>query len=379
MTADVEYHVDETHGLRTFGVTRDGWLTGLTLNEYVWSPGVNTATCRTRLRPEKRHSDDLVPKPDCHCGFYAYTHVSDHAPKNRVEAVVACRGRQVVGELGVRAESAKIEALVFGENVPWVAKQKVEANYPGAKVYSERTAMLSKYGIHHSDIANPGTFHGFKPHDPYKRPRLPRWTRSGKSLPAKLSRRRDFEIILDVLKGTFLFFLALMLVAFTAEPALVWIASGFDQTTFSSLHQGVHSQWSVFTNALDRGQITIPWGAASIYLAFMNATRRTAVTAVLLVIVGTTVSALTYASLVAPPDAWNATPAFYGVLSITWLMLVLLTVLALVRISWGRHARESRRLGRNVFVRIRTQWFQDIGIFTYVPETTRQSDAEIQR
>lgn len=64
-----------------------------------------------------KHTDAVIPKPSCTCGFYAY-HDLDALAENAYDAtftgVVRVHGRIVVGEKGLRAEKAEIVALVPG-------------------------------------------------------------------------------------------------------------------------------------------------------------------------------------------------------------------------------------------------------------------------
>lgn len=130
-------------GYRSFQVTEEGKLTGVTYNDYVWKDGLNTGHCpaneiatKTRELREKfaqlRISlalpdlvEDLpleehrVGSQDCSCGFYAYhkSSVTAFHANNQVRAIIEGQGLVTVGDKGFRAEKARILGFLDPEGL----------------------------------------------------------------------------------------------------------------------------------------------------------------------------------------------------------------------------------------------------------------------
>ena len=93
--------------------------------------------------------DHAPPDPDCTCGLYAmYRPGSGTVSLGAANAVIAARGRTVLGDRGFRAASARIEAVAL----PGVlrlrpragarARRELEQHYPSTRVYSSTRRML---------------------------------------------------------------------------------------------------------------------------------------------------------------------------------------------------------------------------------------------
>lgn len=144
--------IGTVRGLRSFGISDDGHLTGVTHRD-PWVAGENHATCHRRwvgtcqcgstsgtstISTGSGHvfyvnlgagehangcngdspcaPDDLMPTADCACGFYAYYEGSnDYARPEHVSGVVEGYGRTVVGSRGFRTQKARILALYWPE------------------------------------------------------------------------------------------------------------------------------------------------------------------------------------------------------------------------------------------------------------------------
>lgn len=139
--------VGEIYAAREFRTTRDGQLVSLN-SPTAWGQGEHLAVCHSAASMASSHA---VPDEDCRCGFYAYT-TADPAPDpTAIMGVVACYGTVLEGELGVRAEKARIVALHFGEAVPWRAHQEARNRYRDVEVYDDYSAMLDRFDIRPGD------------------------------------------------------------------------------------------------------------------------------------------------------------------------------------------------------------------------------------
>jgi hypothetical protein len=140
--------VGEIRALRTFRVDASGALLPVSFAT-PWRDGDNQAICS----PDSPGRDDAdqpphqAPDPDCMCGLYAYgsEQAAARQPDMRyVQAVVACSGRVIAGEYGIRAEQARIEGLWLNPSVPSRLASDVHRRYPSARLFSDRQAMLAK-------------------------------------------------------------------------------------------------------------------------------------------------------------------------------------------------------------------------------------------
>ena len=142
--------VGEIRALRTFRVDVTGALLPLFFST-PWQDGENQAVCwpRASVRDdsENDHRRHRAPDPDCACGLYAYgsEQAAVRQPGMRyVQAVVCCSGRVIAGDYGIRAEQARIEALWLNPSVPAGLARDVQRQYPSARVFGDRQAMLAE-------------------------------------------------------------------------------------------------------------------------------------------------------------------------------------------------------------------------------------------
>lgn len=158
----VEPHVGEIYAVREFRLTRDGDLVSLN-SPTVWGQGEHQAVCHLA-----RPSSHTAPAEDCRCGFYAYTTAEPAPDPTAIMAVVACYGRVFEGELGVRAEKARVVALCFGEAVPWKAYGQARNRFRDVEVFDDYTTMLAEFGIKPGTRRAPKTGEGivFPAHKP---------------------------------------------------------------------------------------------------------------------------------------------------------------------------------------------------------------------
>ena len=117
------------HGLRTFRITNDGFLSPVVFTDkgFVYKDGVNEARCPYNERKvldgllnmgAGLEEPELIPlhrvaSKNCSCGFYAYTTPDkEYRFLDSTPGVIEGSGLVTVGSKGFRAEKAKIVALV---------------------------------------------------------------------------------------------------------------------------------------------------------------------------------------------------------------------------------------------------------------------------
>lgn len=98
--------------------------------------------------------DHAAPAPDCACGLYGVYHPSRATRSSGfgdVTAVIAARGRSVLGDGGFRAAAARIDAVTVPARArlwPGAAhrtRQLLAERYPQTVVYRSRRQMLRDY------------------------------------------------------------------------------------------------------------------------------------------------------------------------------------------------------------------------------------------
>ena len=131
----------ELRGYRQFSLRPDGLYPLVHTVAGPWDGQLQRAGCSERRHP--------APAPDCRCGLYAwYLPGSATVSIGPVSAVIAARGRCILGDRGFRAESARIEAvalpvtaLLRPRATARVRRMLVE-EYPRTKVYRSTRRML---------------------------------------------------------------------------------------------------------------------------------------------------------------------------------------------------------------------------------------------
>lgn len=161
---------------REWEVTRHGELKPIAHSGYTWGEGWNRAHCAIRgpltfdsydeiqeyidrLAREGLRSSALiaeaelmkaflehVPDAECSCGFYAYYHPrlihgQRHPSSDKVFGVAEVAGRVLMGTKGVRAERARVIAVVgpTGRRAELIKKRY------GIEVFPTRKELLKKY------------------------------------------------------------------------------------------------------------------------------------------------------------------------------------------------------------------------------------------
>ncbi len=101
---DFELSLGSVVGVRAFKIDWLGRLVGVSQDDKVFTPEVNTAEC---------YRCQLKRLADCECGFYGYFSGQDnqYMRGNPVGAIIEGTGKTVIGTKGFRTEKAKLLAL----------------------------------------------------------------------------------------------------------------------------------------------------------------------------------------------------------------------------------------------------------------------------
>lgn len=134
-------------GLRSFRAAPSFCLLAMT-RTYTWQQGENQAECDpdlwAMLRPQRPQVANYhrVAGVDCVCGFYAYFSDRDDYARSKftptVTGIIEGYGTVTIGDLGFRAEKARIVALV--QPPPFV-----QTNYPDVPVYADVAEALAAH------------------------------------------------------------------------------------------------------------------------------------------------------------------------------------------------------------------------------------------
>jgi hypothetical protein len=135
----------ELRGYRQFDLRRDGLYPLVHTECGPWDGKLERARCGAG-------EDHPAPASDCRCGLYGwYLPGSATVALGRANAVVAVRGRCVLGDRGFRAASAHIDAVALPAAVRWnpraarEARAMLAARYPGTTVYGSTRRMLKDH------------------------------------------------------------------------------------------------------------------------------------------------------------------------------------------------------------------------------------------
>lgn len=138
----------ELRGYRQFQLRADGLYPLVHSGSGPWSGDLEHAACAVG-------GEHPPPAADCRCGLYAwYLPGSATVALGPANAVVAARGRCVLGDRGFRAAEARVEAVTLPAAVRWnppVAartRRMLAERYPEARVYSSSRQMLKDHPPH---------------------------------------------------------------------------------------------------------------------------------------------------------------------------------------------------------------------------------------
>lgn len=132
----------ELRGYRQFHLLADGLYPLVHRDGGAWDARLTRAVCAAG-------EDHAAPDAGCRCGLYAwYLPGSATVGLGGWNAVVAARGRCLLGDRGFRAASARIEAVAIPPSVRWWpgaaarARRLLAERYPTTRVHRSTRAML---------------------------------------------------------------------------------------------------------------------------------------------------------------------------------------------------------------------------------------------
>lgn len=135
----------ELRGYRQFELRPDGLYPLVQAGSGPWDGQLERARCATG-------GDHAAPAGDCRCGLYAwYRPGAATVAIGPVSAVVAARGRCVLGDRGFRAAEARIEAVTLPLAMriyPSTAartRRMLAERYPDTRIYPTARQMLRDY------------------------------------------------------------------------------------------------------------------------------------------------------------------------------------------------------------------------------------------
>ena len=138
----------ELRGYRQFQLRPDGLYPLVHTGSGRWDGELEHARCGAG-------SEHEAPGRDCRCGLYAwYLPGSATVSLGPASAVVAARGRCVLGDRGFRAGAARIEAVSLPGVVRWNpraasrARRMLARQYPQTRVYGSARRMLRAFPPH---------------------------------------------------------------------------------------------------------------------------------------------------------------------------------------------------------------------------------------
>lgn len=144
----------ELRGFRQFHLRSDGLYPLVHASTGPWDGVLHEARCATG-------AGHPAPASDCRCGLYGwYLPGSATVALGPASAVIAARGRCILGDRGFRAASARIEAVTLPLAVRWNpraaarARQMLAEVYPQTRVYVSVRRMLRDHPA--QDVAGLG-------------------------------------------------------------------------------------------------------------------------------------------------------------------------------------------------------------------------------
>ncbi len=135
----------ELRGYRQFQLRPDGLYPLVHFASGAWDGRLERAHCEVG-------EDHDAPAAECRCGLYAwYQPTSASVSIGPVSAVIAARGRCILGDRGFRASAARVEAIALPVAVRWnppVARRvrgMLAAQYPETRVYGSVRRMVAEH------------------------------------------------------------------------------------------------------------------------------------------------------------------------------------------------------------------------------------------
>jgi hypothetical protein len=138
----------ELRGYRQFELRADGLYPLVQSGSGPWQGRIERARCAFGR-------DHSPPGADCRCGLYGwYLPGSAMVAYGPASAVIAARGRCVLGDRGFRAAEARIEAVALPVAVRWNpraasrVRRMLTTRYPGIRVYRSMRQMVRDHPPH---------------------------------------------------------------------------------------------------------------------------------------------------------------------------------------------------------------------------------------
>ena len=135
----------ELRGYRQFELRADGLYPTVHSECGPWDGRLEKARCAVG-------ADHAAPAAACRCGLYGwYLPGGATVALGPASAVVAVRGRCILGDRGFRAAEGRIEAIALPASVRWTpsaarrTRQMLAENYPRTTVYDSTRQMLKDY------------------------------------------------------------------------------------------------------------------------------------------------------------------------------------------------------------------------------------------
>lgn len=134
----------ELRGYRQFALREDGLYPLVHAQGGPWDGGIERAHCTVHDHP--------APAADCRCGLYGwYLPGSATVALGPASAVVAVRGRCILGDRGFRAAEGRVQAVSLPAAVRWNppaarrARRMLAERYPSTTVYPSTRRMLKEH------------------------------------------------------------------------------------------------------------------------------------------------------------------------------------------------------------------------------------------
>ena len=135
----------EVRGYRRFRLAENGLCPPVHLDAGPWSGRIEQARCAV----DEEH---VPPEWGCGCGLYGWYHPSYTGLGTgwgNVTAVIAARGRVILGDSGFRAAAARIVAVALPRRIGHRRRNRWERmlveRYPEASVYRSRRRMIGRH------------------------------------------------------------------------------------------------------------------------------------------------------------------------------------------------------------------------------------------
>ena len=123
-------------------------LTSPSHSDFTWFDGENIALCGCMRYSSTNPETEKHTPGEMHagCGFYAYTNHKYFEYEHNTQAigVVEGYGRMTVGDLGFRAQKARILGISFKESLGFLERLLFEKEYPNVQIFDTPDQMFEE-------------------------------------------------------------------------------------------------------------------------------------------------------------------------------------------------------------------------------------------